>query len=80
MSEPVVRFPVKCPVCDGEVLAEFSVSLIADALLTNEPIPPYAGCHKRLWNASQTERTQIREYLGNAGCVANPVGVQARAE
>lgn len=66
MTEPMVRFPVKCPVCTAEILVQFPVAMIAEAFLTNESIRLYANCHQQFWIASEIERAQIREYLGAA--------------
>lgn len=66
LTEPMVRFPVKCPVCTAEILTQFPVALIAEAFLTNESIRLYANCHQQFWIASEIERAQIREYLGAA--------------
>lgn len=67
MTEPTIRFPVTCPVCDREVLTEFPVALVAIALIQWNNIRLHAGCHDVYWNASRREVEQIREYLGAPG-------------
>jgi hypothetical protein len=64
MSELTVRFPVTCPNCGSERLTEFPVNVVADALLRGEDICLVATCHDVIWDASELELEQIREYLG----------------
>lgn len=60
-----VRFPVKCPQCGSEVLAEYPIPKVAKALLTREnPLILSSPCHGLHWPATQTELDQIQEYLG----------------
>jgi hypothetical protein len=66
MREPTVRFPVACPKCGTERLTEFPVNVVADALLRGEDICLVATCHDVIWDASELELEQIREYLGAA--------------
>jgi hypothetical protein len=65
-SEPVIRFPVICPVCLKETLAESPVGVVADALMRHEALPLTSGCHGFTWAAGDIEREQIREYLAAA--------------
>jgi hypothetical protein len=65
MTEPVILFPVKCPVCSKESLAGFRVSVVAEALQTLE-IRLYANCHLTSWHASEVELAQLRRYLDAA--------------
>jgi hypothetical protein len=62
-TEPVIRFPVLCPLCRKETLAESSVSLVAEALMRHEALPLTSSCHGLTWAAGDIEREQIREYL-----------------
>ena len=64
MDEPKIRFPVTCPECGNELLTEFPVSIVADALVKGTKITLYAYCHDAIWDASELELEQIREYLG----------------
>ena len=64
MSEPTVRFPVACPKCGTERLAEFPVDVVADALQRGSDICLVATCHDVIWDATELEKEQIREYLG----------------
>jgi hypothetical protein len=64
MNEPMIRFPVVCPICGNERLTEFPGSIVADALLTDAGISLVAACHDTTWEASDLEVEQIREYLG----------------
>ena len=59
----MVRFPVTCPDCSSELLASFSLSAVADALINDRPVRLYAACHDRSWDASDLEVHQIREYM-----------------
>lgn len=63
VQEPLIRFPIACPVCSKEFLAEFPVAVVADALVTANSIRLYARCHDKAWDASAIEREQLREYL-----------------
>lgn len=65
-----VRFPVVCPECGGEALAAFPAADLCAALLVHAPLPLRAPCHGRTWNANNTEREQIREYLAALGPAA----------
>jgi hypothetical protein len=67
-KEPVVRFPVTCPVCARALLTELPVALIAEALIAGSLIRLHASCHDVHWDAAELEVEQIREYLG-AGVV-----------
>jgi hypothetical protein len=64
MTEPTIRFPVACPECGIELLTAFPVSVVADALLRGANISLMAACHNAIWDASDLELEQIREYLG----------------
>ncbi len=63
MKQPVVRFPVICPRCGTENLAELSVVIAAEALMRNEGIQFKAHCHNLYWTASPREMEQLREYM-----------------
>ena len=63
-NEPLVRIPVVCPQCGSELLTEYPVGMVADALIKGEKISLYATCHDLIWNASPLEIEQLREYLG----------------
>ena len=63
MKQPTVRFPVVCPRCGVESLAEVSVDLAAEALMRNEGIQLKSACHNLYWTASPTEMQQLREYM-----------------
>jgi hypothetical protein len=64
MSEPTIRFPVTCPKCGNDVLMMFPVPILASALNAFANIRLHASCHDQWWDASKSEREQIREYLG----------------
>jgi hypothetical protein len=63
MKQPIVRFPVVCPRCGAESLAEVSVAFAADALMRDEGIQLKAACHNLYWTASPIEMRQLRGYL-----------------
>jgi hypothetical protein len=58
-----VRFPVRCPICGFEQLAEFPAMTVAEALMNRQPLQLYAGCHDQKWNASKLELEQAAKYL-----------------
>jgi hypothetical protein len=65
MNEPTIQFPVTCPVCGAEALAEYPVADVADALISRTgALQLRASCHDLRWTASKLELQQIREYLG----------------
>jgi len=57
-----VKFPVKCPICGGEVLFEQSLSAIVDAWLHDQAIRLTSRCHGARWDSTDVERNQIFEY------------------
>ena len=67
-----------------ELLAEFPITQISNALKTGKTIRLYAHCHGKYWDATFVERTQLREYLETATGVAqqcntrqnNPPGIR----
>jgi hypothetical protein len=63
-DEPRVRFPVNCPICRKEVIAEYRAVDIVGALINGRPIHLYAACHDKSWIASYVEVQQIRGRLG----------------
>jgi hypothetical protein len=64
MNMPTVKFPVVCPECGYESLAELPVATVAEALLNRGPIMLNTRCHDASWSATPIEIEQIREYLG----------------
>ena len=64
MNEPVIKFPVRCPQCENEILTSFPVATVANALIQRNKIRLYSDCHGVAWYASTIEMEQIREYLG----------------
>lgn len=78
MDEPTIRFPVTCPQCGREELAEFPIADVASALLLRRnTLHLYASCHDYYWAASQWELQQIREYLGAPWLDARSVDVHS---
>src|SRR5260370_42673222 len=63
MQTPTLRFPVVCPHCGNERLAELPVSDVADALIRHESIRLHAPCHHSCWTATSTQMEQLREYM-----------------
>jgi hypothetical protein len=64
MHKPTVRFPVACPKCGMERLTEIPLEVVTDALHRGSDICLVATCHDVIWNATELELEQIREYLG----------------
>jgi hypothetical protein len=62
MMEPEIPFPVTCPHCGEESLAEFRATVLADAM-AGDPIRLYATCHLVSWDASDVELENIRRHL-----------------
>ena len=63
MQTPTLRFPLVCPHCGSERLAELPVSDVADALIRQESIRLHAPCHRSGWDATSTQMEQLREYM-----------------
>ena len=63
MLEPAVRFPVVCPQCGREKLAEFPIIEVAYALKVGSDISLVATCHDVIWTATELEIEQIHTYL-----------------
>ncbi len=63
MNDPTIRFPVVCPDCGKDHLAEFPFAKIVDALTNNQKIYLRSLCHNAGWVASETEIEQVREYV-----------------
>jgi hypothetical protein len=61
--EDLVRFPVSCPLCRNEVLAEYRRADVVGALLNERPIRLYAPCCEKSWTAGYIEMQQIRAYF-----------------
>jgi hypothetical protein len=63
MEDSLLRIPVVCPECGKESLTEFPAACVAEALISGDTIRLHASCHGRVWQASNLEREQLREYL-----------------
>jgi hypothetical protein len=68
MEDSLLRIPVVCPECGKELLTEFPAAAAAEALIRGDTIRLHASCHGRVWQASNLEREQLREYLEAVGC------------
>jgi hypothetical protein len=67
MQEPLVRFPITCPECAMEQLAERPLRQIAEALAVGSKLRLYSACHDVYWTATFIEREQLRDYLKTLG-------------
>jgi hypothetical protein len=63
-DDRLVRFPVSCPTCRKEVLAEYRQADVVGALVNDRPIRLYAPCCDMSWTASYIEMQQIRAHFG----------------
>ena len=64
MSEPTIRFPVRCPKCAQEALGEYPIAEVAAALVApGEALRLHAPCHNIRWCADAEDLSRIREYL-----------------
>ena len=60
---PILRFPTVCPRCSRESLNALPLSVITDALANGSKLRLRAACCLEVaWDATETEREQIREY------------------
>jgi len=65
-DERHVRFPVSCPICRNEVLAEYRRTDVMGALVNDRPIQLHAPCCNASWTAGYIEMQQIRTHMGVA--------------
>ena len=65
-DERLVRFPVSCPTCRKEVIAEYRETDVVGALVNDRSIHLYAPCCQASWTAGYIEMQQIRAYFGAA--------------
>jgi hypothetical protein len=63
-DDRLVRFPVGCPTCGKEALAEYRHADVLGALVNDRPIRLYAPCCDASWTAGYIEMQQIRAHLG----------------
>jgi hypothetical protein len=66
MKNTLLRVPVVCPECGRELLNEFPIASIAEALSAGGSIRLHVNCHDKAWQASVLEREQVGEYLDAA--------------
>ena len=59
MTERLLKFPVKCPICATEWTCALSVTQIKEALDKGTPIPAYAECHDWHWDLKEDERAVL---------------------
>lgn len=64
MQMPKIRFPVICPQCGVESLMNLPVAEAASGLMRGS-LKLKGQCLHAAWNATETEREQIREYLAS---------------
>jgi hypothetical protein len=66
-SEPLLRFPVVCPICKEEMLFQTALAPVLQALLTMRDIRLNTSCCGKVdWLASPIETEQIEQY---ASCI-----------
>lgn len=58
---------VRCPICGDKSQMRKSISAIAEALLLKSVIRLHAACHDVWWDASFSERQDIRNILVDMG-------------
>jgi hypothetical protein len=58
---------VRCPICGSKSQMRRSISGIAEALLLKNVIRLHARCHDLWWDASFSERQEIRKVLIEIG-------------
>jgi hypothetical protein len=64
MTERLLKFPMKCPICEKEWTCALSVSVIKESLAKGTPIPAYAECHDWSWDLKEDERKALSVKLG----------------
>jgi hypothetical protein len=63
MNHAILRFPIQCPCCGAEILAESRVAELIGAFAHRRPLRFHAPCHDQDWSATALETDQVREYL-----------------
>jgi hypothetical protein len=63
MTERLLKFSVKCPICSTEWTCALSVSEIKESLDKGTPIPAYAECHDWHWDLKEDERQALAAKL-----------------
>jgi hypothetical protein len=61
-----VRFPVVCPLCGTETLAQRLLEQLVADLADDRCIELNSDCHEISWPASECERDRIRDYCAVA--------------
>ena len=64
MTERLLKFPVKCPICATEWTCALSVTEIKESLNQGTPIPAYAECHDWHWDLKEEERKVLAAKIG----------------
>lgn len=59
MTERLLKFPVRCPICATEWTCALSVTEIKEALEKGMPIRAYAECHDWHWDLKKDERETL---------------------
>jgi hypothetical protein len=59
MTERLLKFPVRCPICATEWTCALSVSQIKESLDQGTPIRAYAECHDWHWDLKEEERQAL---------------------
>ncbi len=63
MTERLLKFPVKCPICSTEWTCALSVGDIKESLDKGTPIRAYAECHDWGWDLKEEERQALAAKL-----------------
>jgi hypothetical protein len=66
IETPSLRFPAVCPSCSKESLSALPLSVIREALMNGGRLCLHSGCCDAIWDATETEREQLQEYLAVA--------------
>ena len=61
--EPVLRFPVNCPLCGEDLLTQMPMAAAERALSAGAVIGLRSNCHGVRWEATDREVEQIRQYF-----------------
>jgi hypothetical protein len=63
--DPRLNFPATYPICGQRVVMNFQPEYLRSALSGGQPIEMWATCHDNRWPASEIERQQMHELLGD---------------
>jgi hypothetical protein len=63
VTERLLKFQVKCPICGESAVNAVSVTQAKESLAAGTPIRAYAECHDWTWDLKEDERAALGQKL-----------------